>query len=143
MTMINDIKKLLRSKKGAAIEMALFLMAIIFLFSTLIAVFCLSIHSNFTRQVDKMNEAALIDSFGEAFVNANDKRNFTIDNSNGYNSEVSADGSRLTIKDESGRVRLVVVVTVDENSKSKVRSWLSFVETGETSETNVSGTQET
>lgn len=41
MTMINDIKKLLRSKKGAAIEMALFLMAIIFLFSTLITVFCL------------------------------------------------------------------------------------------------------
>lgn len=93
MTMINDIKKLLRSKKGAAIEMALFLMAIIFLFSTLITVFCLSIHSNFTRQVDKMNEAAQIDSFGEAFVNANDKINFTI-NSNGYDSEVevSADG---------------------------------------------------
>ena len=140
MTMINDIKKLLRSKKGAAIEMALFLMAIIFLFSTLIAVFCLSIHSNFTRQVDKMNEAAQIDSFGEAFVNANDKMNFTIDNSNGYNLKVSADGdgSRLTIKDKSGRVRLVV--TVDENSK--VKSWLSFVETGETSETTVSGTQE-
>ena len=139
MTMINDIKKLLRSKKGAAIEMALFLMAIIFLFSTLITVFCLSIHSNFTRQVDKMNEAALIDSFGEAFVNANadDKRNFTIDESTGYNSEVSADGSQLTIKDKSGRVRLVV--TVDENSK--VKSWLSFVETGETSETSVSGTQ--
>lgn len=93
MTMINDIKKLLRSKKGAAIEMALFLMAIIFLFSTLITVFCLSIHSNFTRQVDKMNEAALIDSFGEDFVNADDKRSFTI-NSNGYDSEVevSADG---------------------------------------------------
>ena len=140
MTMINDIKKLLRSKKGAAIEMALFLMAIIFLFSTLIAVFCLSIHSNFTRQVDKMNEAALIDSFGEAFVNANadDKRNFTIDESTGYNSEVSADGSRLTIKDESGRVRLVVTV----DGSGKVKSWLSFVETGETSETTVSGTQE-
>ena len=135
--MINDIKKLLRSKKGAAIEMALFLMAIIFLFSTLIAVFCLSIHSNFTRQVDKMNDAALIDSFGEAFVNANDKSSFSIDNSNGYNLEVSEGGSRLTIKDESGRVRLVV--TVDEHSK--VKSWLSFVETGETSETNVSGTQ--
>ena len=138
MTMMNDIKKLLRSKKGAAIEMALFLMAIIFLFSTLIAVFYLSIHSNFTRRVDKMNEAALIDSFGEAFVNSNNKSSFTIDNSNGYNSEVSEGGSRLTIKDESGRVRLVV--TVDENSK--VRSWLSFVETGETSETSVSGTQE-
>lgn len=137
MTMMNDIKKLLRSKKGAAIEMALFLMAIIFLFSTLITVFCLSIHSNFTRQVDKMNEAALIDSFGEAFVNANNKSSFPIDNSNGYNLEVSEGGSRLTIKDESGRVRLVV--TVDENSK--VRSWLSFVETGETSETSVSGTQ--
>lgn len=118
--------------------MALFLMAIIFLFSTLIAVFCLSIHSNFTRQVDKMNEAAQIDSFGEAFVHADDKINFTIDNSTGYNSEVSADGSRLTIKDESGRVRLVV--TVDESGK--VKSWLSFVETGETSETTVSGTQE-
>ena len=140
MTMINDIKKLLRSKKGAAIEMALFLMAIIFLFSTLITVFCLSIHSNFTRQVDKMNEAALIDSFGEAFVNSvnsNNKSSFTIDNSNGYNFEVSEDGSRLTIKDESGRVRLVV--TVDESGK--VKSWLSFVETGETSETSVSGTQ--
>ena len=130
MTMMNDIKKLLRSKKGAAIEMALFLMAIIFLFSTLIAVFCLSIHSNFTRQVDKMNEAALIDSFGEAFVNANDKINFTI-NSNGYDSEVevSADGSRLTIKDESGKVRLVVTV----DGSGKVKSWLSFVETAETS----------
>ena len=138
MTMINDIKKLLRSKKGAAIEMALFLMAIIFLFSTLIAVFCLSIHSNFTRQVDKMNEAALIDSFGEAFVNANDKRSFTIDESTGYNSEVSADGSRLTIKDESGKVRLVVTV----DGSGKVKSWLSFAETAETSETTVSGTQE-
>lgn len=139
MTMINDIKKLLRSKKGAAIEMALFLMAIIFLFSTLITVFCLSIHSNFTRQVDKMNEAAQIDSFGEAFVNANDKINFTI-NSNGYDSEVevSADGSRLTITDEGGRVRLVVTV----DGSGKVKSWLSFVETGETSETTVSGTQE-
>ena len=138
MTMINDIKKLLRSKKGAAIEMALFLMAIIFLFSTLITVFCLSIHSNFTRQVDKMNEAALIDSFGEAFVHADDKINFTIDNSTGYNSEVSADGSRLTITDEGGRVRLVVTV----DGSGKVKSWLSFVETGETSETTVSGTQE-
>ncbi len=136
MTMINDIKKLLRSKKGAAIEMALFLMAIIFLFSTLIAVFCLSIHSNFTRQVDKMNEAALIDSFGEAFVN--DKMNFTIDESTGYTHEVSADGLQLTIKDESGRVRLVV--TVDESGK--VKSWLSFVETAETYETTVSDTQE-
>lgn len=139
MTMMNDIKKLLRSKKGAAIEMALFLMAIIFLFSTLIAVFCLSIHSNFTRQVDKMNEAALIDSFGEAFVNANadDKRSFTI-NSNGYNLEVSEDGSQLTIKDKSGRVRLVVTV----DGSGKVKSWLSFVETAETAETTVSGTQE-
>ena len=139
MTMINDIKKLLRSKKGAAIEMALFLMAIIFLFSTLITVFCLSIHSNFTRQVDKMNEAALIDSFGEAFVNANDKINFTI-NSNGYDSEVevSADGSRLTITDEGGRVRLVVTV----DGSGKVKSWLSFAETAETSETTVSVTQE-
>lgn len=141
MTMINDIKKLLRSKKGAAIEMALFLMAIIFLFSTLITVFCLSIHSNFTRRVDKMNEAALIDSFGEAFVNSvnsNNKSSFTIDNSNGYNWEVSEDGSRLTIKDKSGRVRLVVTV----DGSGKVKSWLSFVETGETSETTVSGTQE-
>ena len=139
MTMINDIKKLLRSKKGAAIEMALFLMAIIFLFSTLITVFCLSIHSNFTRQVDKMNEAAQIDSFGEAFVNANDKINFTI-NSNGYDSEVevSADGSRLTITDEGGRVRLVVTV----DGSGKVKSWLSFAETAETAETTVSGTQE-
>lgn len=139
MTMINDIKKLLRSKKGAAIEMALFLMAIIFLFSTLIAVFYLSIHSNFTRRVDKMNEAAQIDSFGEAFVNANDKINFTI-NSNGYDSEVevSADGSRLTITDEGGRVRLVVTV----DGSGKVKSWLSFAETAETSETTVSVTQE-
>lgn len=138
MTMINDIKKLLRSKKGAAIEMALFLMAIIFLFSTLITVFYLSIHSNFTRQVDKMNEAALIDSFGEAFVNSNSKSSFTIDNSNGYNLEVSEDGLQLTIKDESGRVRLVVTV----DGSGKVKSWLSFVETAETYETTVSGIQE-
>ena len=122
--------------------MALFLMAIIFLFSTLIAVFCLSIHSNFTRQIDKMNEAALIDSFGEAFVNAdeNEKRSFTIDESTGYDSEVevSADGLQLTIKDESGRVRLVVTV----DGSGKVKSWLSFVETAETYETTVSGIQE-
>lgn len=117
--------------------MALFLMAIIFLFSTLITVFCLSIHSNFTRQVDKMNEAALIDSFGEAFVSSQDS--FKLDKSvTEYKAEISEDGSRLTIKDKSGRVRLVV--TVDEHGK--VKSWLSFVETAETSETNVSGTQE-
>ena len=89
-----------------------------------------------------MNEAAQIDSFGEAFVNANadDKRNFTIDESTGYNSEVevSADGYRLTITDEVGRVRLVVTV----DGSGKVKSWLSFVETAETAETTVSGTQE-
>ena len=140
MTMINDIKKLLRSKKGAAIEMALFLMAIIFLFSTLIAVFCLSIHSNFTRQVDKMNEAALIDSFGEAFVSSQDRDRFKLDDESvtEYKAEISEGGSRLTIKDKSGRVRLVVTV----DGSGKVKSWLSFVETAETSETNVSGTQE-
>ena len=139
MTMINDIKKLLRSKKGAAIEMALFLMAIIFLFSTLIAVFCLSIHSNFTRQVDKMNEAALIDSFGEAFVSSQDRDRFKLDDESvtEYKAEISEGGSRLTIKDKSGRVRLVVTV----DGSGKVKSWLSFVETGETSETSVSGTQ--
>lgn len=120
--------------------MALFLMAIIFLFSTLIAVFCLSIHSNFTRQVDKMNEAALIDSFGEAFVSSQDRDRFKLDDESvtEYKAEISEDGSRLTIKDKSGRVRLVVTV----DSSGKVKSWLSFVETGETSETNVSGTQE-
>lgn len=137
--MMNDIKKLLRSKKGAAIEMALFLMAIIFLFSTLIAVFCLSIHSNFTRQVDKMNEAALIDSFGEAFVSSQDRDRFKLDDESvtEYKAEISEGGSRLTIKDKSGRVRLVVTV----DGSGKVKSWLSFVETGETSETSVSGTQ--
>lgn len=140
MTMINDIKKLLRSKKGAAIEMALFLMAIIFLFSTLITVFCLSIHSNFTRQVDKMNEAALIDSFGEAFVSSQDRDRFKLDDESvtEYKAEISEGGSRLTIKDKSGRVRLVVTV----DGSGKVKSWLSFVETAETAETTVSGTQE-
>ena len=120
--------------------MALFLMAIIFLFSTLIAVFCLSIHSNFTRQVDKMNEAALIDSFGEAFVSSQDRDRFKLDDESvtEYKAEISEGGSRLTIKDKSGRVRLVVTV----DGSGKVKSWLSFVETGETSETNVSGTQE-
>lgn len=121
MTMMRDIKKLLRSKKGAAIEMAIFLMLIVFLFSTLITVFCLSAHTTYKRQQDRMTEAALIDSFGEKFVKSNDKENFKIDESTGYKAEVS--GNTLTITDiDSGRVRLIVTVGGD----SKVKSWQSF-----------------
>lgn len=121
MTMMRDIKKLLRSKKGAAIEMAIFLMLIVFLFSTLITVFCLSAHTTYKRQQDRMTEAALIDSFGEEFVKSNDKENFKIDKSTGYKAEVS--GNTLTITDiDSGRVRLIVTVGGD----SKVKSWQSF-----------------
>lgn len=121
MTMMRDIKKLLRSKKGAAIEMAIFLMLIVFLFSTLITVFCLSAHTTYKRQQDRMTEAALIDSFGEKFVKSNDKENFKIDESTGYKAEVS--GNTLTITDiDSGRVRLIVTVGDD----SKVKSWQSF-----------------
>lgn len=133
MTMIKDIKRLLRSKKGAAIEMAILLMVIIFLFSTLITVAFLSTHSTYTRQVDKMTESAMIDSFGEVFVNATDKKSFKLGESiTEYTAEVSANGSELTIKEtESGRVRLVV--TVDDSGK--VSSWRSFIGTGETSDT--------
>lgn len=123
MTMMRDIKRLLRSKKGAAIEMAIFLMLIVFLFSTLITVFCLSAHTTYKRQQDRMTEAARIDSFGEKFVKSNDKENFKIDESTGYKAEVSNNGKTLTITDtDSGRVRLIVTVGDD----SKVKSWQSF-----------------
>ena len=126
MTMMRDIKRLLRSKKGAAIEMAIFLMLIVFLFSTLITVFCLSAHTTYKRQQDRMTEAALIDSFGEKFVKSNDKENFKIDESTGYKAEVS--GNTLTITDiDSGRVRLIVTVGDDD----KVKSWQSFNQSAE------------
>lgn len=119
--MMRDIKKLLRSKKGAAIEMAIFLMLIVFLFSTLITVFCLSAHTTYKRQQDRTVETAQIDSFGEKFVKSNDKKNFKIDESTGYKAEVS--GNTLTITDiDSGRVRLIVTVGDDD----KVKSWQSF-----------------
>lgn len=141
MTMIKeDIKRLLRSKKGAAIEMAILLMVVIFLFSSLITVAFLSTHSTYKRQVDKMTESALIDSFGEAFVKSNDRPDFKLDSETGYTAEVSGDGSTLTIKDaESENVRLVVTV----DGSGKVKSWQSFVESGEADSTAVSDTQET
>ena len=113
MTMMRDIKRLLRSKKGAAIEMAIFLMLIVFLFSTLITVFCLSAHTTYKRQQDRMTEAARIDSFGEKFVKSNDKENFKIDESTGYKAEVSNNGKTLTIA-EGGQVRLIVTVGDDD-----------------------------
>lgn len=121
--MMRDIKRLLRSKKGAAIEMAIFLMLIVFLFSTLITVFCLSAHTTYKRQQDRMTEAARIDSFGEEFVKT---KSVTIDTSTGYKAEVS--GNTLTITDiDSGRVRLIVTVGDD----GKVKSWQSFNQSAE------------
>lgn len=120
MTMMRDIKRLLRSKKGAAIEMAIFLMLIVFLFSTLITVFCLSAHTTYKRQQDRMTEAAQIDSFGEEFVKT---KSVMIDKSTGYTATISADGNMLTIT-EGGQVRLIVTVDGD----GKVKSWRSFPE---------------
>lgn len=124
MTMMRDIKRLLRSKKGAAIEMAIFLMLIVFLFSTLITVFCLSAHTTYKRQQDRMTEAALIDSFGEEFVKT---KSVTIDESTGYKAEFSNGGNTLTIT-EGGQVRLIVTVGDD----GKVKSWQSFNQSAET-----------
>ena len=127
MTMMRDIKRLLRSKKGAAIEMAIFLMLIVFLFSTLITVFCLSAHTTYKRQQDRMTEAALIDSFGEEFVKSTDRTDFTINNE-AYKAEVSDGGKTLTITDtDSGQVRLIVTVGDD----GKVKSWQSFNQSAE------------
>lgn len=126
MTMMRDIKRLLRSKKGAAIEMAIFLMLIVFLFSTLITVFCLSAHTTYKRQQDRMTEAAQIDSFGEEFVKSNDKTNYKTDN-DAYTAEVSDGGKTLTITDtDSGRVRLIVTVETTSEGTVKVKSWRSF-----------------
>lgn len=131
MTMMRDIKRLLRSKKGAAIEMAIFLMLIVFLFSTLITVFCLSAHTTYKRQQDRMTEAALIDSFGEAFVKSTDRKNFPINNE-AYKAEVSDDGNTLTIKDAgSDRVRLIVTVETTSEGTVKVKSWQSFNQSAE------------
>lgn len=123
MTMMRDIKRLLRSKKGAAIEMAIFLMLIVFLFSTLITIFCLSAHTTYKRQQDRMTEAALIDSFGEEFVK---NKSVTIDPSTGYKAEVSSDKKTLKIT-EGGQVRLIVTVGDD----GKVKSWQSFNQSAE------------
>lgn len=128
MTMMKDIKKLLRSKKGAAIEMAIFLMLIVFLFSTLITVFCLSAHTTYKRQQDRMTEAAQIDSFGEEFVKT---KSVTIDESTGYTATISADGNMLTIT-EGGQVRLIVTVETTSEGTVKVKSWQSFNQSAET-----------
>lgn len=133
MTMMRDIKRLLRSKKGAAIEMAIFLMLIVFLFSTLITVFCLSAHTTYKRQQDRMTEAAQIDSFGEEFVKSNDKENFKIDESTGYKAEVSPDKKMLTIT-EGGQVRLIVTVETTSEGTVKVKSWQSFNQSAETTD---------
>ena len=126
--MMKDIKKLLRSKKGAAIEMAIFLMLIVFLFSTLITVFCLSAHTTYKRQQDRMTEAAQIDSFGEEFVKT---KSVTIDESTGYTATISADGNMLTIT-EGGQVRLIVTVETTSEGTVKVKSWQSFNQSAET-----------
>ena len=126
--MMRDIKRLLRSKKGAAIEMAIFLMLIIFLFSTLITVFCLSAHTTYKRQQDRMTEAAQIDSFGEEFVKT---KSVTIDESTGYTATISPDGNMLTIT-EGGQVRLIVTVETTSEGTVKVKSWQSFNESAET-----------
>ncbi len=127
--MMRDIKKLLRSKKGAAIEMAIFLMLIVFLFSTLITVFCLSAHTTYKRQQDRMTEAARIDSFGEAFVKSNDRTKYTTGN-DAYTAVVSDGGNTLTIT-EGGQVRLIVTVETTSDGTVKVKSWQSFNQSAE------------
>ena len=128
--MMRDIKRLLRSKKGAAIEMAIFLMLIVFLFSTLITVFCLSAHTTYKRQQDRMTEAAQIDSFGEAFVKSNDKESYTTGNA-AYTAKVSDGGNTLTITDTDSEVRLIVTVETTSEGTVKVKSWQSFNQSAE------------
>lgn len=129
MTMMRDIKRLLRSKKGAAIEMAIFLMLIVFLFSTLITVFCLSAHTTYKRQQDRTVETARIDSFGEAFVKSNDRTKYTTGN-DAYTAVVSNGGNTLTIT-EGGQVRLIVTVETTSDGTVKVKSWQSFNQSAE------------
>lgn len=127
--MMRDIKRLLRSKKGAAIEMAIFLMLIVFLFSTLITVFCLSAHTTYKRQQDRTVETARIDSFGEAFVKSNDRTKYTTGN-DAYTAVVSNGGNTLTIT-EGGQVRLIVTVETTSDGTVKVKSWQSFNQSAE------------
>lgn len=127
--MMKTLKKILRSQRGVAIEMALFLMLIVFLFSTLITVFCLSAHTSTLRQNERFTEDARIDQIGESFVNqveTSQNGNISITDPY-YKAEVTQNGDNtytLKITDpQSGKLLLTVEVSKNSDNKIKIVRW--------------------
>lgn len=129
--MMKTLKKILRSQRGAAIEMALFLMLIVFLFSTLITIFCLSAHTSTLRQNERFAEDARIDQIGEKFVKQVQSDNNVATSFNtsdpDYKTEVtSGDDNTYTLKitdPQSGKLLLTVEVSKDTNNDTKIVRW--------------------
>lgn len=127
--MMKTLRKILRSQRGVAIEMALFLMLIVFLFSTLITVFCLSAHTSTLRQNERFAEDASINQIGENFVNqveTSQNGNISITDPY-YEAEVTQNGNNnytLKITDpQSGKLLLTVEVSKDSNNNIKIVRW--------------------
>ncbi len=125
---MKTLRKILRSQRGVAIEMALFLMLIVFLFSTLITVFCLSAHTSTLRQNERFAEDASIDQIGEKFVkqvqSSGNADSFNASDS-GYKAEVTQNGDNnytLKITDpQSGKLLLTVEVSKNNTTTTVVR----------------------
>lgn len=129
--MMKTLKKILRSQRGAAIEMALFLMLIVFLFSTLITIFCLSAHTSTLRQNERFAEDARLDLIGEQFVKqvqstTDNAISFTISDPD-YKTEVTSGNNTYTLKitdPQSGKLLLTVEVSKDNNNDTtKIVRW--------------------
>lgn len=100
--------KLIKSKRGVAIESAVMLLLVVFSLCALMTTLCVAARKVDRDGFDKLKQEAEVDEIGEAFVKSGNKSGFSLDGKYGDAYKIVKDGSSITIYDLQGRHLLTV-----------------------------------
>ncbi len=107
--------KIIKSKRGVAIESAVMLLLVVFSLCALMTTLCVAARTVDRGRFDKLKQEAEVDEIGEAFVNSSNKNSFSLDEKykDNYKLELYDSGKSLTIFDLDGKHLLTVKCEVD------------------------------
>lgn len=119
MTMKNDLKSIIKSKHGIAIESAVIMLLTVFLLCALITAFCVYARNFDMRRIKSLEVEAELDTIGERFTA--DPAGFEYSGEK-YVAYSASDGDiyTLTVTDVSGTHKLTVKYDI---SSKKVMLW--------------------
>ncbi len=119
------MKKFLKDRRGAALEMAIMLSVVTFALSTLVLTTSLLQHSRKVRAEKNMNQGITLEQMGEDFCAAV-ARNAGDTWADAYREDydIAIEGTVLTVTDrETGEVLLKVVLTEADGGGYTVTEW--------------------